>query len=95
MNIFHINVHLIVHTDFHMNVYINVHMNVQIDVHMIYMNVYIKKSSKRERRIEGRSRSQGGIKFEISWEPKFPVNNFVRNNGKNRIIIKTIINIKL
>ena len=38
---------------------------------------------------------QGGIKFEISWEPNFPVNNFARNNGKNRIIIKTIINIKL
>ena len=25
---------------------------------------------------------QGGIKFEISWEPNFPVNNFARNNGK-------------
>ena len=25
---------------------------------------------------------QGGIKFEISWEPNFPVNNFTRNNGK-------------
>ena len=29
---------------------------------------------------------QGGIKFEISWEPNFPVNNFARNNGKNRVI---------
>ena len=37
--------------------------------------------------------TQGGIKFEISWEPNFPVNNFARNNGKNRAIIKTIINI--
>ena len=26
--------------------------------------------------------TQGGIKFEISWEPNFPVNNFARNNGK-------------
>ena len=25
---------------------------------------------------------QGGIKFEISWEPNFPVHNFARNNGK-------------
>ena len=25
---------------------------------------------------------QGGIKFEISWEPNFPVDNFARNNGK-------------
>ena len=25
---------------------------------------------------------QGGIKFEISWEPNFPVSNFARNNGK-------------
>ena len=25
--------------------------------------------------------TQGGIKFEISWEPNFPVNNFARNNG--------------
>ena len=24
---------------------------------------------------------QGGIKFEISWEPNFPVNNLARNNG--------------
>ena len=23
---------------------------------------------------------QGGIKFEISWEPNFPVKNFARNN---------------
>ena len=26
--------------------------------------------------------NQGGIKFEISWEPNFPVSNFARNNGK-------------
>ena len=38
---------------------------------------------------------QGGIKFEISLEPNFPVNNFAQNNGKNRVIIKTIIKIKL
>ena len=38
---------------------------------------------------------QGGRKFEMSWEPNFPVNDFARNNGKNRVIIKTIINIKL
>ena len=44
---------------------------------------------------EGGGRGQGGIKFEISWEPNFPVNNFARNNGKNFVIIKTIINIKL
>ena len=25
---------------------------------------------------------QGGIKFEISLEPNFPVNNFAQNNGK-------------
>ena len=25
--------------------------------------------------------TQGGRKFEISWEPNFPVNNFARNNG--------------
>ena len=25
---------------------------------------------------------QDGIKFEISWEPNFPVTNFARNNGK-------------
>ena len=31
---------------------------------------------------------QGGIKFEISWEPNFQVNNFARNNGKNPVIIK-------
>ena len=39
--------------------------------------------------------SQGWIIFEISWEPDFPVNNFARNNGKNRVIIKTIINITI
>ena len=38
---------------------------------------------------------QGGIKFEISWEPNFPVDNFARNNGKTRVIIETIIIIKL
>ena len=43
----------------------------------------------------GGGHKQGGIKFEIFWEPNFPVDNFARNNGKNRIIIKTIINIKL
>ena len=25
---------------------------------------------------------QGGIKFEILWEPNFPVNNFAQHNGK-------------
>ena len=43
----------------------------------------------------GQTSRQGGIKFEISWEPNFPVNNFARTNGKNPVIIKTIINIKL
>ena len=37
---------------------------------------------------------QGGRKFEISWEPNFPVNNFARNKGKNCAIIQTIINVK-
>ena len=41
------------------------------------------------------TRRQGGMKFEISWEPDFPVNNFARNNGNNRVIINTIINIKV
>ena len=39
--------------------------------------------------------TQGGRKFEISWEPNFPVNDCARNNGKNRVIFKTIINIML
>ena len=28
------------------------------------------------------TQEQGGIKFEILWEPNFPVNNFTRNNGE-------------
>ena len=34
--------------------------------------------------------AQGGIKFEISWEPNFPVNNFARNNGKNCVIFLAV-----
>ena len=33
---------------------------------------------------------QGGIKLEISWEPNFPVNDFARNNGKNRVIFLAV-----
>ena len=25
---------------------------------------------------------QGGIKFEILWEPNFPINNFAQNSGE-------------
>ena len=39
--------------------------------------------------------TQGRIKFEISWEPNFPVNYFARINGEKRIITQTIINVKL
>ena len=42
---------------------------------LFHKNVFEKKQA-------GAELCQGGIKFEISWEPNFRVNNFARNNGK-------------
>ena len=38
----------------------------------------------------GGAPDQGGIKFEISWEPYFPVNDFARNNGKDCFIFLAV-----
>ena len=53
------------------------------------------RGSKHNSRQLGLRVYQGGIKFEILWEPNFPVNNFARNNEKNGIIIQTIIHAKI